>query len=239
MTMKRLRCRTHGGYFTVPARRGRPPVNCTEENECDAAKVPSTKPRTTVPSRTEAAPKMRTSVATAAHESASVTPDRANWSERRQATVRETNRVFGELTSLGWEAKRGWMDKDSAEITATRGEEMIYIVVRFGGVIAQKYSLWSFEKPSVNKKPVSKLPFDPDEIGDRELSRMLVGMKVTWHNRLSGREETAYCGKDSVRIEHCFDGKGDEVPGQRIVKFIDATGRGFGAFQLDALIKVG
>lgn len=32
---KPLKCRAHSGTFRVEVRRGRPPVNCTEENPCD------------------------------------------------------------------------------------------------------------------------------------------------------------------------------------------------------------
>ena len=247
MSVKKLQCREHGGYFTVEARRGRPPVRCTEDNQCDAQRVPSTSARTVKP-RSDATKtglaairsKTATSDATAASSNASARPPRgANWVADRAATTREINRIFREVTIQGWNAKRGWMDNNAAEITATRGEEMLYIVVRNGECIAQKYSLWSFDKPSLNGKPKANLPFDPDEIGDRELAQFIVGNKVTWYNRLAGKEETAICGRDNVRIEHGYNAVGDEMPGERIVKFVDATGHGFGAFRLDQLLKVG
>lgn len=37
MDYKQQLCRTHGGYFSIPIKRGRPPVNCSEDNVCDAA----------------------------------------------------------------------------------------------------------------------------------------------------------------------------------------------------------
>lgn len=242
MSTKRIKCRVHGGYFTVEARRGRPPVKCTEDNECDAQKVPSTSARTGSSSlgkrMAEHASKTPTSDATRATVNASGSSDRANWSEARQATVREINRIFTELSKLGWTAQRSWADKSTAEITATRGEEMIYVTV-VNGTATMQYSLWSFDKPAANKRPATNLPFDPDEIGDGELARYLVGSRVTWYNRLSGKEETAICGKESIRIEHGFNARGDEIPGERIIKFVDADEMSFRAFRLDQLLKVG
>lgn len=244
--LKQIKCRDHGGFFKVEARRGRPPVKCTPDNKCDAQTVAApTKARTAHPrsdaSKTGLAAtqsKMPTSGATLARSNASAPADRAGWVEGRQETIAQVKRIFRELSALGWNATRGWVDNTVAEITATRGEEMIYVTVRNGKVSTQ-YSLWNFDKPSVNNKPESNLPFDPDEIGDGELARYLVGTKVTWYNRLSDKTETAYCGKDSIRIEHGYNAVGDEVPGERIIKFVDADGTGFRAFRLDQLIKVG
>jgi hypothetical protein len=240
MAIKKIKCRTHGGFFTVEARRGRPPVKCTEDNKCDAqtiAKAPSTvKP---VKLFSHAAPSMtRTSAATDAHENASDSDGNANWQAGRQATVKGINRIFTELSKLGWNAKRSWADKSTAEITATRDDEMIYVTVT-NGQSSMQYSLWSFDKPQENGKPVSKLPFDPDEIGDRELVRLLAGVKVTWYNRLSGKEEHAYCGAVAIRVEHGYNARGDEMPGERIIKFTDPDDKHFKAFRLDQLLKVG
>jgi len=250
MAMKRIKCRTHGGFFTVEARRGRPPVKCTEDNKCNAQtidKAPSTKARTgqqaladSPTHRVEGQSKTRTSVVTDAPSSASETsPQGASWVASKAATTKEINRLFRQVIELGWDATRAWIDDNHAEITATRGEEMLYIVVTKGAVLSQTYSLWHFDKPSLNGKPAHNLPFDPDEIGDGELARFLVGMKVTWYNRLSGKEESGYCGRENIRIEHGYDARGDEIPGQRVIKFIDADRRNFRAFYLDALLKVG
>ena len=38
MTTKPYKCRTHDGMFRIEVRRGRPPVNCSEGNRCDAFK---------------------------------------------------------------------------------------------------------------------------------------------------------------------------------------------------------
>lgn len=38
MTTKPQTCRTHNGTFRIEVRRGRPPVNCSEDNPCDNAK---------------------------------------------------------------------------------------------------------------------------------------------------------------------------------------------------------
>jgi hypothetical protein len=244
MATKRIKCRAHGGWFTVEARRGRPPVKCTEGNKCDAQTIQSsspTKARTaqqTMPVQ-ERQSRTLTSVATHVRSNASATGDRAEWVEGRAATTKEINRLFRQVIELGWDAKRAWLDETHAEITAVRGEEMLYIVVTGGQTIHQQYSLWHFDKPSLNARPAHSLPFDPDEIGDGELARLLVGTKVTWYNRLSGKEETAYCGKESIRIEHGYNALGDELPGERVIKFIDADRLNFRAFRLDALLKVG
>jgi hypothetical protein len=226
----------------VAPRRGRPPVRCTEDSKCDAQtidKAPSTGSSLGKRMAHHAGlPQTRTSAATAVNSTASVTVEHADWGTRRTETLKRTNVIFHELIELGWNAKRGWVDKGTAEITATRGIEMLYVTVQ-DGTATSRYSLWDFDKPAMNNKPESNLPFDPDEIGDGELARMLVGTKVTWYNRLSDRTETAVCGRNGVRIEHGYNVRGDEVPGERIIKFIDAKGHGFGAFRLDALIKVG
>lgn len=246
MATKKIKCRVHGGYFTVEARRGRPPVKCTEDNKCDAQTVAApTKARTaservTTFSVDQPLPsKKPTSGVRTAPASASASADRASWVENKASTTKQINKLFLQLNELGWNAKRAWIDDNHAEITATRGEEMLYIVVTKGAVLSQTYSLWHFDKPSLNGKPKHNLPFDPDEIGDGELARYLVGAKVTWFNRLSDKTETAYCGRDNIRIEHGYNAVGDEVPGERIIKFVDADGMGFRAFRLDALLKVG
>lgn len=38
MEYKQIQCREHGGMFSVPVRRGRPPVKCSDDNVCDAAR---------------------------------------------------------------------------------------------------------------------------------------------------------------------------------------------------------
>lgn len=248
-TMKKLKCRVHGGYFTVPARRGRPPVKCTEDNKCDAQTVaiPKQPQRRSNPQAAAASTAQRgaessktpTSAATPASVNVSATGERATWVANKAASTKEINRLFRQLIELGWEAKRAWLDENHAEITATRGEEMIWIVVKAGMVIEQQYSLWNFDKPSLNRKPAHNLPFDPDEIGDRELARLLIGTKVTWYNKLSGKEEHGVCGKATLKIEHGYNARGDEVPGERIVKFVDPDRQHFVAFRLDALLKVG
>ena len=44
-TMKAIQCREHGGVFHIPARRGRPPVRCSEDNRCDMTKPVKSVPR--------------------------------------------------------------------------------------------------------------------------------------------------------------------------------------------------
>lgn len=39
MNIKRIACREHGGTFEIVAKRGRPPVRCTEDNPCSGVNV--------------------------------------------------------------------------------------------------------------------------------------------------------------------------------------------------------
>ncbi len=95
-----------------------------------------------------------------------------------------------------------------------------------------------FEKPSDNGYPPNDLHFNPAEVTDSELVRLIKGMKVTWWNTIAGSKETAVVG-GNVTIEHIFFTNGDEDNSKRIVKFIDHGGGGFRAFHVSALLKVG
>jgi hypothetical protein len=116
---------------------------------------------------------------------------------------------------------------------------MILMVWVDGTLVQQDYSLWSSDRPRQNGKPAGRLSFDPDECTDRELVRALAGMKCTWWNVLGQKEEEAVIAPDSIKIEHAYNGHGDESPGDRIVKFIEHGGAGFRAFRVAALLKVG
>ena len=124
-------------------------------------------------------------------------------------------------------------------LTATRGEETISLAWdNTGNLLSQDYHLWS-EKPSRNNKPASKLPFDPDEVSDRELVRMLAGVKITWWNVLAGAEETAVVNPQSVKVAHAYDGHGDEQPADRVLTFVATGAGGFRSVRIGALLKVG
>lgn len=245
MTLKDIKCRDHGGYFKVPARRGRPPVRCTEEHPCNAQKIGTPSPekagkasKNAPVATTASATKSRTSAAAArAKSSDGQQEERSDTQSLAAAKVAKTK-----LDALGWTVKgKAWRDgsNEYASLTATRGEEMLYILFRDGKCLDQQYNLWNLDKPSVNHKPKSNLPFDPDEIPDSELAQYLTGVKVTWYNKLADNEETAYCGRDTVSIEHHYSGTGDEKPGDRIIKFQDPETQMFRAFRLDQLLKVG
>lgn len=234
-TMKTITCRDHGGKFTVEARRGRPPVRCTEETPCNAQRVGN--------ALTDAGEAMTKAVAP--RDKAREVPAQRKPVNEVNSTlsVAEARRAKERLEPHGWTVRgKAWTEgKDElASITATRGEEMIYGVWRNGTLDEpMQYSLWDVEKPSANGKPKSNLPFDPDEISDAELARVLVGNRVKWFNKLAGKEEKAVAGKERITIEHGYNATGDEVPGERIIKFVDADGTGWRAFRLDALLSVG
>lgn len=150
-----------------------------------------------------------------------------------------------QLEPQGWIVKgRAWFETEEsgdkigwAEITATRGSESLIIRWQNGKLESQTYNLWNEELPSENKKPKSRLPFDPDETTDPELIRFISGQKVTWWNRIAQSAEHAIIG-EKVQIEHAYvGGTGDETA--RIVKFNDKTGGHFRAFHVAALMKVG
>lgn len=46
MQYRQIQCREHGGTFSVPVKRGRPPVKCSPENVCDMATSSARKART-------------------------------------------------------------------------------------------------------------------------------------------------------------------------------------------------
>jgi hypothetical protein len=140
---------------------------------------------------------------------------------------------------VGWvvKGKGGLGEHYWAEITASRDAETLVMRWVDTELVTQDYS-FEYVKPSRNNVPESQLDFDPSELTDSELVRMIKGMKVTWWNTLGSTKETAIIG-DKVTIEHIFFSSGDEDNSKRIVKFIDHGGGGFRAFHVAALIKVG
>ena len=244
MTITKIKCREHGGYFTRPIRRGRPPVRCAEEYPCNAQQIdkPAPKAKPSAPHTTKVATESHSSYAPVVSAKSSNSL-RSEDSATYPGAVALAKQAKSQLEGQGWTvAGKAWR-KDSdefASITATRGEETLYGVWKNGALAEpMQYSLWNLEKPAANSKPQSSLPFDPDEVPDAELAQMLVGMKVTWYNRLSGQNEDGYCGREYIHVEHHYSGTGDERPGDRVVKFVDAETRMFRAFRLDQLIKVG
>lgn len=125
-----------------------------------------------------------------------------------------------------------------------------------GTLVKQDYTLWNVDIPKRNNKPESKLGCDPDEVPDKELVRILSGMKVTWWNSLGQKEETGVIPVDrtveddkakggsrhipaQIRISHMYTGTGDEQPSDRIVTFNDFGGNGSRSFRVGALLKIG
>jgi hypothetical protein len=241
---RKFKCREHGGWVVMPIRRGRPPVRCTDEFQCDAIKVE--KPVT----RAESVAKLthdrhlrKPKVTATALNGSRSEPKPRSTSGGKAASIAQAQRAREELEPLGWTVSgKAWEIEEGlgyATVTAARNDELLTLTWLNGTIQHQQYSLWSIDKPSANGKPESNLPFDPDEVPDTELAQLLVGTKVTWFNRLARSNESAICGKDTLTIEHILTGTGDETPGERIIKFVDAAGQGFRAFRLDQLIKVG
>lgn len=253
MTVKRVKCREHDGWFRVVVKPGRPPVRCSEDNRCDA--YTPAKRHVVTKENTHSAADKRASVVsqlakhTGLKESQIViTPSESAAETRspRNRSVPLAQAAKAELEALGWTAKgRGWNDggeehsgADMAEVTAVRGSESLVITWNDGKVSRQDYNLWH-NRRSLNGMPSTKLKFDVNEMTDRELIRAISGMKITWWNSLGKTEECYVVSGDKLSIEHFYASNGDEDTGRRIVKFIDLNGSGYRHFHAEALLKVG
>ncbi len=271
METKVITCRTHGGTFRVPVKRGRPPVNCTPENKCrktpQGAPIPAARVTSNPRARVVDAPvkhssrvapdekRIRDAEAVSAAKARALSAEyepvrqdkpveaapKPRTAEPRWLT--KAKQTKAQLEALGWQAEGSANASNLlATVTATRGTELLVITwdTASGELLSQDYSLWDTSVGTGrNGKPDSKLPFDPDEVPDRSLVEFLRGTKVTWWNSLAQANETAVVSPDKITIEHSYNGLDDEVPGDRIVKFADHEGKGFRAFRLAALIKVG
>jgi hypothetical protein len=224
MPLRRKQCRSHpGGIFSYQSQRGRQPVRCKPENPCDKAAevmvqtVNENHPQ--LAQRASAAPKEGNPSLTLAKEAKSL------------------------LEAAGWVCKgRAWTENASeetyvAELTCSRGNETLNMQWVNNELREQQYAM-EFLKPAYNGYPDSELRFNPDELTDSELVRMIKGMKVTWWNTIAGAKESAIVG-GTVTVEHIFRDNGDEDNSKRIVKFLDHGGGGFRAFHVGALVKVG
>jgi hypothetical protein len=238
MPNKRFQCRTHGGgIFSMPARRGRPPVRCTESHPCDRAEMLQTSVRD-VPGIGKVAVHTLANAPESVHEARSTANDSLPLAMAAKAR----------LEAVGWICKgRAWIDVTSAtvapaehcaEVTCSRGAETLIIVWVNGVLKRQDYQMESI-RPAENGIPANSLNFDPNEMTDGELVRMVRGMKVTWWNTIAGSRETAIVGPNNVAVEHLFVGGGDTDNSKRIIKFLDHSGGGFRAFHVGALLKVG
>lgn len=243
-TTVKVPCREHpGGYFTRPQRRGRPPVRCAPEYPCTAS---TTEVKQATPEQVAKAVAKALDDA-AANSRKRLTPENVGevvaTARRRQQgrSLVKAKQAKEQLQSLGWTVEgQGSAKQDAAGITATRGTELLVMAWIDGNLTSQHYSLWDADHtPEANNRPRADLPFDPDEIPDRELVQKLSGVKVTWYNKLGDRIEESWISPNAVEIVHQYNGIGDETPGARIVRFVDASGGGFRAFRLDALTKVG
>lgn len=246
--MKTLQCRLHGGTFQITPKRGRPPTNCGGAYGV-CSRFPLTPEEQRKVARATGGPVMpaKRATRTKLEETTVIVgqPEEAPEAPRMpmvdNVSVRAALAARERLEPLGWLCKgRAFEDDEGyhAEVMATRDEELINLQWTDGILVSQFYSLW-YEKPSANGKPKGSLSFDPDECTDRELVRALSGMKCTWWNVLGQKEESGVISATKIKIEHAYNGTGDEMPADRIVHFTDHTGRGFCAFRVGALLKVG
>lgn len=154
-----------------------------------------------------------------------------------------------QLEPLGWtcHAKGYFTDSDGigvVDFSATRDTETITVEIIGGKAIKQHYSIWNDERPALNKKPASKLPFDPEEMSDAELAGELAGKRVVWWNPLGNTREYGRLPESEgkkITVQHVItmdEGNPDELPGSRIVTFVDQDGTGFRSFKVGALMAV-
>lgn len=223
MANKRYMCRTHqGGIFSMPPRKGRPPVRCTPEHPCDKQETPMEMKERTSP------------IGKPAQTAAKATAG-ANDSLPLAMAAK------ARLEPLEWVVKgRAWIEGSQhfAEVVCSRGAETLIIRWLNGVLTDQQYSMENLRQ-SENGIPPHKLSFNPDELTDGELVRMVRGMKVTWWNTIASSPETAIVGPSNIAVEHLFVGGGDTDNSKRIIKFLDHGGGGFRAFHVGALLKVG
>lgn len=230
MPNKRYTCRAHGGVFSMPPRRGRPPVQCTDEHRCTEYQ-PGNKYAETVKRAASRPERVASAIKNRSQEPAEAPDPRA-------ASVDKGLEAKRLLEPAGWEVRGTPYNGNGVRVHAVRGDERLVIIIEDGKVTAQDYTLWPADVDDTGK-PASKLPFNPDEASDREVVGHLSGMKVQWWNQLRQAEESAIVGTGKVKIEHLFNGNGEEPPGSRIVSFIDHGGGGFRSFRLSALTRVG
>lgn len=137
----------------------------------------------------------------------------------------------GDIRELG--------DVGFASVTAIRGDETIAIMWRDGEKVSQEYTIWDEKAVEGASKPNLRLSFNPDELSDVDLVRLIAGQKITWENSISGSEETAVVSPDTFRIDHRFVGsKLDENPGSRVINFLDHSRKSFRAIHVSALTNV-
>ena len=168
---------------------------------------------------------------------------------RNNPSVPIARELREQLEPLGWtcHAKGYFTDSDKigvVDFSATRDTEMITVEIIGGKVIKQHYSIWNDDRPALNKKPQAKLTFDPEELSDAELVGKLAGKRVAWWNPLGGNREYGRLPESEgkkITVQHVItmdDGNPDELPGSRIVTFVDQDGTGFRSFKVGALMAV-
>lgn len=244
--MKKISCRDHkGGVFTVTAKRGRPPVRCTEDNPCTALKNNRPASREEISARVLAAnSKAREKASASRTDTKKAEPrfrasDEVKTAHGRDKSLELAQKAKAQLVTQGWDVQ-GSAKGELVTISAHRGDELLSIVWKNGIAIDQNYSLWSVDKPSSNGEiPPHSLPFDPEWATDSEVAAHIVGMQITWWNRISGKEEKGVCGHDTISIEHRFDGAGHEIPSERLIKFLDGAGGNMRLIQLGQLLRIG
>lgn len=252
MNMKTIACREHGGTFEVPAVRGRPPVRCGGKYDaCTAVVQNGGRKRKEVKPELVKARNIREVAERTAQTLAGKLPEPAANGSRKSVEPRShpnpcvalAYAARERLEPLGWVVTaRGWVDGESsyAALTASRETELISLYWQDGKLTDQEYNLWNTEVPSANGKPKVAESFLPefDEMTDKEVVQRLAGMQVQWWNSLGQSVERGTIG-DTVKITHAYSGTGDEVPGDRVINFVDHDGSGYRSFRMSALMKIG
>jgi len=276
-----LQCRAHpGGRFTKPAgRRGRNPVQCNPDEgwACSAYEThikAGVRPKqrksvndhlqeqqTTKRVRDASAAEYQRQLLAEVRKPSESASNGRKLPQGAQASKAARDAASELLEGLGWTtAIKGWRtEADSpqyiayhASLTANRSAETLYLEWVDGKQVASDYAIHDTVKPSNNRgMPEPTLPFDPEEVSDRELIEHISGTKITWWNSLGNLSESAICGRrivdddgktlspPKVSIEYVYSGLQGPLGVDRLIKFTDGDGGGMRLIKLGALLKVG
>lgn len=244
MAIRRLKCRDHNGIFTIITKRGKQPVRCTPANLCDRATTITINGQAKTIVKSGAPPVETLKEMKERTSPIGIPVSHANTMLGGNPSLTLAKAAKERLEAVGWvcQGKAGFGSEHDAalawaSLTCSRDGETLIMNWFDGELVAQDYSMFHVE-PRKNNIPENKLHFDPEEMTDSELVRLIKGMKVTWWNTIAGAEEKAVVG-GTVTVEHIFFANGDEDNSKRIVKFLDHGGGGFRAFHVGALLKVG
>lgn len=108
MAQKNIRCREHGGIFTLVPRRGRPPVRCSEDNPCTNSVMHGGPSKQATPAHVPRAA-----------EKAATAPRKVSRSERVASGI--SNRNVDRMAKPREEARRAFAEAESESKPRSQG----------------------------------------------------------------------------------------------------------------------